>query len=675
MVHLASALARTLPLAGLAVAAPAISTPFRRQTSSNDACAEIGRAYDEAVSANTTNNVVVKPSVAYECLRSIPVDVERDVAIVEYIRPWLEFQSTIGILPNPPDEYLYPGVDIFGGFDNITNSLENGGYESQLDFTADLYRLINVKPRDGHLAWFPALALLINFSTPALFVSISEDGVQAPKIYLHSDYERSLQQGYNASEVKSFDNSSIVDYIQQRAVDNSRDQDPDAAYNEQLYSAALANVLETTGARRYYHTTLSDESVIEFTNGTEATVVNTARVVTNFSGIDSGSACLETTARRRYISGYVFNDSALEDAAVLAVNSFVSQNNTRAIGQTVIEAMLEDPIEFGRVAIEFVEASRRQGKSKLILDLQGNGGGLVANAMALYGILFPEGGKEAHMNMRVRAHQALDWVGSTAEKLGVDLQTIPYPVGFSGFVDEDLKNFTNWEDFYGPEKIGDDEYTNIVQPASVATARDGSPGVFEVPEPWFKPEDTVIVTDGHCASACAYVVGMMTRELGIQVVAMGGRPIDAPMQAVGGTKGGPVLSLNLYQLLYPTLGAFATPPDDVDLTPFAQRDPPLAGSPTATWTINSANVYLDDDLDGTPVQFRYEAANCKLYYTWDTLTNMTSLWAAVAGVKWNGGRCVAGSTTNDDGTMGSSTVGYSDKVYILFVLGYAHTYA
>ncbi|WQF75238.1 Putative Tail specific protease, ClpP/crotonase-like domain superfamily [Colletotrichum destructivum] len=695
MVHLASALARTLPLAGLAVAAPAISTPFRRQTSSNDACAEIGRAYDEAVLANTTNNVVVKPSVAYECLRSIPVDVERDIAIVEYIRPWLEFQSTIGILPNPPEEYLYPGVDIFGGFDNITSSLENGGYESQLDFTVDLYRLINVKPRDGHLAWFPALALLINFSAPALFVSISEDGVQAPKIYLHSDYERSLQQGYNASEVKSFDNSSIADYLQQRAVDNSRDQDPDAAYNEQLYSAALANVLETTGARRYYHTTLSDESVIEFTNGTEATVVNTARVVTNFSGIDSGSAVhdrfevpgddgeaevkLESTPRDfspelegyplpfvihedRYISGYVFNDSALEDAAVLAVNSFVSQNNTRTIGQTVIEAMLEDPIEFGRVAIGFVEASRRQGKSKLILDLQGNGGGLVANAMALYGILFPEGGKEAHMNMRVRAHQALDWVGSTAEKLGVDLQTIPYPVGFSGFVDEDLKNFTNWQDFYGPEKIGGEEYTNIVQPTSVATARDGSPGVFEVPEPWFKPEDTVIVTDGHCASACAYIVGMMTRELGIQVIAMGGRPIDAPMQAVGGTKGGPVLSLNLYQLLYPTLGAFATPPDDVDLTPFAQQDPPLAGSPTATWTINSANVYLDDDLDGTPVQFRYEAANCKLYYTWDTLTNMTSLWAAVAGVKWNGGRCVAGSTTNDDGTMGSSTVGYSDKV-------------
>ncbi|OHW89642.1 peptidase S41 family protein [Colletotrichum incanum] len=695
MVHLTSALARTLALAGIAVAAPALSTPFRRQTSGNDACAEIGRVYDEAALANATSNVVVKPSIAYQCLRSIPVDVERDVALIKYLRPWLEFQSTISILPDPPEEYLYPGVDIFGGFDNITQSLENDGYESQLDFAVDLYRLINVKPRDGHLSWSPALGVLISFSTTALFISISEDGVQTPKIYLYSDYERSLQQGYNASEVKSFENSPIVDYLQQRSVDNSRDQDPDAAYNEQLYSAALANVLETTSAGRYLHTTLSDESVIEFTNGTEVTVVNTARIVANFSGIDSGSAVhdrfevpgddgkaevtLNSTSRDfapelegyptpfvihedRYISGYLFNESTLEDTAVLAVNIFTSQNNSRSGSRTVLEEIMDDPIEFIRVTNDFVETSRRQEKSKLIIDLQGNGGGLVANAVALYATLFPEAGKDAHMNMRVRAHAALNWVGTTAENFGTDLQILPYPIGFNGFIDEDLKNFTNWEDFYGSERIGDDEYTNIVQPMEVAYARTGLPGVFEIPEPWFKPEDTVIVTDGHCASACAYVVGMMTRELGIQVVAMGGRPIDAPMQAVGGTKGGPVITLKPYQLLYPALGTFVSPPEDVDMTPFAEPEPPLAGTPTETWTINSANIYLDDDLDGTPVQFRYEAANCKLYYTWDTLTNMTNLWAAVADVKWNGGKCVSGSTTNDNDTMGSSTPEYSDKV-------------
>ncbi|KAK1974749.1 hypothetical protein LZ30DRAFT_739582 [Colletotrichum cereale] len=83
--------------------------------------------------------------------------------------------------------------------------------------------------------------------------------------------------------------------------------------------------------------------------------------------------------------------------------------------------------------------------------------------------------------------------------------------------------------------------------------------------------------------------------------------------------------------------------------------------PTDGWTVSSANVYADDDL-GTPVHFHYEAANCKLFYTWDTLTNMTSLWSAVADVKWNRARSVKGSTTNDDGTMGTSTPGYSEKV-------------
>ncbi|KAK2015518.1 peptidase S41 family protein [Colletotrichum eremochloae] len=688
---LASAVARALALAATTAAVPAGSTPLRRQTSGNEACAEIGRAYDETALTNTASSVVVKPSVAYQCLRSIPVDVERDVALVEYLRPWLEFQSTIGILPNPPEEYLYPGVDIFGGLDNITQALENGGYESQLDFAVDLYRLINVKPRDGHLSWSSALNGLISFSTPALFISISEDGVKTPKVYLYSDYERSLQQGYSASDVRSFDDSPIVDYLQQRSVDNSRDQDPDAAYNEQLYSAALANVLETAGAGRYFHTTLNDESVIEFTNGTEVTIVNTARVVGDFSGIDSGSAVhdrfevpgddgrakvrLNVTSadfspqlegyptpfvlhEDRYISGYLFDESPLEDTAILAVNAFVSRNNSGRRYRTA----LDDPLEFIRVASDFVETSRRQQKSKLIIDLQGNGGGLVANAVALYAVLFPEAGREAHMNMRVRAHAALNWVGTTAESLGADLQELPYPVGFAGFVDGDRRNFTDWVDFYGPEKLGDDEYSNIVQPATVTLGRTGFPGILEIPQPWFRPEDAVIVTDGHCASACSYIVGMMTRELGVQVVAAGGRPLDAPMQGVGGTKGGPVITLRPYQRLYPALGAFAAPPAAVDVTPFAQPYPPLAGTPTDTWTVNSANIYPDDDLDGTPVQFRYEAANCKLYYTWDTLTNMTSLWSAVADVKWNGGKCVPGSTTNEDDTMGTSGPGHSGKV-------------
>ncbi|TDZ29030.1 Peptidase S41 family protein ustP [Colletotrichum spinosum] len=688
MLDLSSTSVKALILAGLAAAVPASANPLRRQTARSEACAEIGRAYDEARSSKSS--ATVKPSVAYECLRSIPVDVERDVALIKYLRPWLEFQSTIGILPDPPEEYLYPGVDIFGGFDNITRAVEGGEYDSQYDFALDLYRLINVKPREGHLGYTPVLGSLLDFDTPELFISISVDGLKTPKVYLHSDYTKSVRQDYEASEVTKFDDASIVDYLQQRSVDNSRDQDPDAAYNEQLFTAALDNTGQTAGAGRYMHTTLSDESVIELANGTKLTMTNLARVNANFSGITSGEdvhrrfevpdrygeaeGSVNTTQtsfspsldglpdpfvihRDRYVTGYHPETPKLDDTAVLVVSSFTSQVTDRRTG--------DDVTDFIRVHTHFVERSRRERRSKLVIDLQGNGGGYVASAMSMYAVLFPEGGDAAHMNMRLRAHAALDWVGTTAQSAGVDPQDLPYPFGYSGFLDENLRNFSDWRDFYGPETIGGREYTNVVQPGEMRFAATGAPG-FEIPEPWFEPKDTVIVTDGHCASACAYVVGMMARELGVQTVALGGRPIEAPMQAIGGTKGGPVITLYPYQLIYPALEALAVPPGDVDVTPFADPTPPLAGPSTESWAVNSANVYLDDDLDGTPVQFRYEAANCKLFFTWETLTDFTKLWEAVVNVKWNGAKCVKGSTTNADGTMGSTTPAYSDKVVSSF---------
>ncbi|GKT97696.1 peptidase s41 family protein [Colletotrichum tofieldiae] len=395
----------------------------------------------------------------------------------------------------PPEGYLYPGVDIFGGLANITQILKAGGSQSQLDFAADLYRLINVKPRDGHLVFTPAIGTLFSFETPALFVSISEDGIANPNIYFHSDYEKSVEQGYVASEVVRFDSVPIVDHVQQRSIDNSQDQDPDAAYNSQLYSAALANVLETTGARQFLYTTLADESVIDFANATKATIGNIAWVETNFSGINSVEAVhkrfevpgktgeTEVPIRHvrpgfapalagyskafvihkdRYQSGYLFDKSALKDTAVLAVNLFLSPNQTGGKA-TLPSDVLADLLDFSRVSAEFVKTSRKQGKSRLIIDLQGNGGGLMWNAMSLYATLFPNNSK-AHMKMRVRAHPLLNWVGTMLGKMDADIKTMPYPVGSSGFLDKDSKNFTDWSSFYGPEKIDEDEYTNIIQP-------------------------------------------------------------------------------------------------------------------------------------------------------------------------------------------------------------------
>ena len=54
-----------------------------------------------------------------------------------------------------------------------------------------------------------------------------------------------------------------------------------------------------------------------------------------------------------------------------------------------------------------------------------------------------------------------------------------------------------------------------------------------------------------------------------------------------------------------------------------------------------------------PLQYTYEAANCKIFFTWDMLRNAESLWRKVAEVTWEGGRCVKGSTTEMNDKMGS----------------------
>lgn len=87
--------------------------------------------------------VDVRPSVAIACLRSVPVDRERDLRLISYLRPYLSFQSTIETLADPPDEYLLHGVDIWRGLDEIEARLKGLGYSSQYDVMMDLQSIVS----------------------------------------------------------------------------------------------------------------------------------------------------------------------------------------------------------------------------------------------------------------------------------------------------------------------------------------------------------------------------------------------------------------------------------------------------------------------------------------------------------------------------------------------------
>lgn len=77
--------------------------------------------------------------------------------------------------------------------------------------------------------------------------------------------------------------------------------------------------------------------------------------------------------------------------------------------------------------------------------------------------------------------------------------------------------------------------------------------------------------------------------------------------------------------------------------------PPLQ---TPMTVVNEASMVPADDLDGLPLEVTYEAANCKLFYSFESMVDVEKLWAQAAEVAWKKGKCVHGSTTRKDSRIG-----------------------
>jgi hypothetical protein len=67
--------------------------------------------------------------------------------------------------------------------------------------------------------------------------------------------------------------------------------------------------------------------------------------------------------------------------------------------------------------------------------------------------------------------------------------------------------------------------------------------------------------------------------------------------------------------------------------------------------VNARDALRQGDDSGTPLQFRYEPADCRIYYTAQMTTDISASWKAAADSMWGTkNRCVAGSL--QQGTIG-----------------------
>jgi hypothetical protein len=379
------------------------------------------------------------------------------------------------------------------------------------------------------------------------------------------------------------------------------------------------------------------------------------------------------------ISGYLLDDPDHQDTAVLAILDFYPVLGSMLAGShfNITGYILESRA----VVAEFVRAAKEAGRTRLVIDMSANSGGAVLLAHEIYRLLFPQGDLSIYDRYRINEAFEAAAVAADYDVFLSELITAFKPQSPDGDIIDTA------EEFIGPYTAGGQNVTapfrrdlstpwaqntwvNGFEPDSSQTTIDTAP---------FDPENITIVTDGTCASACASFVDFLTRNHGIRTIALGGRPDKLPMQAIGGVRGTLLTTYTELRKRFAifTTRAFTSPSatpaglralsDAVAWTPSFHKPPlmPLAGGKgdaplgLGIGRVNARNGYAAEDLDGVPLHFKYDAAHCRLFYTQRMATDITETWRRAAGVTWRGEKCVEGSATGQNGTMGRETVGFS----------------
>ncbi|KAI9778900.1 MAG: hypothetical protein M1816_003881 [Peltula sp. TS41687] len=359
-----------------------------------------------------------------------------------------------------------------------------------------------------------------------------------------------------------------------------------------------------------------------------------------------------------YVTGYFLNSSV----GVLSIPTF------HMIGDTLLQ--------FSNTVGEFLNLSKQAGMTKIVVDVQQNFGGDPLLAIDTFKHFFPT--RDPLIGSRSRAHAMANTLGTvfTDYYEKVDTNDPDYPLlAANVWVATDFlnaatgQNFSSWPEYFGPHRHHGDQFTTTQRYnlSSVDFDKAATGGLIVYgygPRSTTSPqlyaaEDIIILTDSVCHSACALFVEMMHHEAGVRTVVAGGLPQAGEMQAIGGTRGA---------LRY-SAGNI-----DNDIDTFRNSSPPLPlPNRTIEFWVQYAGITLQDQIrpgEDFPLQFAYEAADCRIFFTSDTFADYAALWQRAADAIWtNPAFCVQGSTgytttieTNDTATSSTNQTTYETTV-------------
>lgn len=230
------------------------------------------------------------------------------LAIVDFLdslRPFMNWQTTIEYLKDPPAEYaekIQPAYDFWANFDRIYDNAKAGSYASEYAFGFDVYELYQ-RAHDGHFVVYPdSVTAIFSYGRTTPLVSVSEDGQSVPEVYVYQDVLDTIAGNatFTPSPLSLIDGENstqwLLDFSQYGSL-----QDRDALWNNVFYINAQVSLgpsgtgLGTfAGGGRGRWIYPGPTTTLTFANGTSLTIDNFARVLVPFDNITSGEDIYQT---------------------------------------------------------------------------------------------------------------------------------------------------------------------------------------------------------------------------------------------------------------------------------------------------------------------------------------------------------------------------------------------
>ena len=150
------------------------------------------------------------------------------------------------------------------------------------------------------------------------------------------------------------------------------------------------------------------------------------------------------------VTGYLLEE---ESIGVLCIPSFMAGTSS------------DSWLDFSETVQRFLTKCKNADIQKIVVDLQGNGGGISFLGLDLFKQFFPE--TEPYAGGRFRTHEAGRVLGDIFTSMARDPYEDPYLYSWSPWdeerwTDEDGQDFADWDALFEPLDIHGDTFTQVV---------------------------------------------------------------------------------------------------------------------------------------------------------------------------------------------------------------------